>query len=320
MILIVASAEDVHARCVVHELAARGDQAVIFDPLELGSGAFLSLSFNGSSEAVLHTTQGIEIRSGDVGCVWYRRPRSAVLPDSVLAEEDREFGVREWSTAFAGFMQSLDARFVNCIDAQASCTKPRQLMMAQEIGLAIPPTLITNDPSAAMDFVEEHDGQVIHKAMSSPRHQLLETRVWTAADSGLLDVLHIAPIILQRRIDGPGDIRATVFGENVRAAFIASGGGPSPVDSRLDLDSSCLPYDVDVDMLHKLRLLMHKLNLVFGTIDLKVTEDGELVFLEVNPQGQFLYVEVLTGLPLVSDMADLLGMWERCPRSAAGAG
>ena len=40
---------------------------------------------------------------------------------------------------------------------------------------------------------------------------------------------------------------------------------------------------------------MDELGLVFGTIDLKVADNGEHIFLEVNPQGQFLYIEILTG-------------------------
>lgn len=51
---------------------------------------------------------------------------------------------------------------------------------------------------------------------------------------------------------------------------------------------------------------MATLGLVFGTIDLKITHDGEYVFLEVNPQGQFLYVENLTGLPITLALARLL--------------
>jgi hypothetical protein len=43
-----------------------------------------------------------------------------------------------------------------------------------------------------------------------------------------------------------------------------------------------------------------------GIVDLKETPDGELVWLEVNPQGQFLFLESLTGQPLASYFADYL--------------
>ena len=51
---------------------------------------------------------------------------------------------------------------------------------------------------------------------------------------------------------------------------------------------------------------MDELGLVFGTIDLKVADNGELFFLEINPQGQFLYIEIRTGLPISKALADFL--------------
>jgi biotin carboxylase len=51
---------------------------------------------------------------------------------------------------------------------------------------------------------------------------------------------------------------------------------------------------------------MRQLGLLFGTIDMKLTDEGEHVFLEVNPQGQFLYIEILTGMPIASAVADFL--------------
>jgi hypothetical protein len=39
---------------------------------------------------------------------------------------------------------------------------------------------------------------------------------------------------------------------------------------------------------------------------MKLTDEGEYVFLELNPMGQFLYVEILTGFPLTAAMAELL--------------
>ena len=51
---------------------------------------------------------------------------------------------------------------------------------------------------------------------------------------------------------------------------------------------------------------MHELGLVFGTVDLKLTDNGEHVFLEINPQGQFLYIEILTGLPISRALAEFL--------------
>jgi hypothetical protein len=48
------------------------------------------------------------------------------------------------------------------------------------------------------------------------------------------------------------------------------------------------------------------MGLVFGTLDLKITDRNEHVFFEINPQGQFLYVEILTKLPITKSVAKYL--------------
>lgn len=51
---------------------------------------------------------------------------------------------------------------------------------------------------------------------------------------------------------------------------------------------------------------MADLGLVFACIDFIVTPDDKFVFLEINPNGQWLWVEKLTGLPIAESMAKLL--------------
>lgn len=49
-----------------------------------------------------------------------------------------------------------------------------------------------------------------------------------------------------------------------------------------------------------------RMHLNFGCFDLIVTPDGEYVFLECNPNGQWLWVELATGLPIAEAIADFL--------------
>jgi len=74
----------------------------------------------------------------------------------------------------------------------------------------------------------------------------------------------------------------------------------------LDFDAPCERWDLPESVDKLLRNLMSELGLVFATIDLKITNQGEYVFLEVNPQGQFLYVEILTNLPITLALARFL--------------
>jgi glutathione synthase/RimK-type ligase-like ATP-grasp enzyme len=52
--------------------------------------------------------------------------------------------------------------------------------------------------------------------------------------------------------------------------------------------------------------LMDSLGLVYGAIDLRLKPDGTYVFLEVNPAGQFLFIEAVTGQPIARTLAETL--------------
>ena len=51
---------------------------------------------------------------------------------------------------------------------------------------------------------------------------------------------------------------------------------------------------------------MHALGLVYGAIDMRLTPNGEYVFLEVNPAGQWLFIEQATGQPISAAIAEAL--------------
>jgi D-alanine-D-alanine ligase-like ATP-grasp enzyme len=57
---------------------------------------------------------------------------------------------------------------------------------------------------------------------------------------------------------------------------------------------------------NQIRLLMRHLGLTYGCLDFIQTKDDEFYFLEVNPAGQWLWIEQLTGLPISSAIADEL--------------
>ena len=56
----------------------------------------------------------------------------------------------------------------------------------------------------------------------------------------------------------------------------------------------------------RVRAVLDTLGLEMGVIDLKLTPDGTLVWLEVNPQGQFLFLDALTHLGLTDRFAAYL--------------
>jgi glutathione synthase/RimK-type ligase-like ATP-grasp enzyme len=244
-----------------------------------------------------------------VDAVWTRRPGRPTVPGSVLDADHRQFALNEWRSVLDGMTATIGAstRVVNPLEAQrAAAVKPYQLAVAQRVGLRIPDTLITSDPEHAKEFVDRHHGSVIHKAMTALPQAFLETRMWQDDDLSRLDQLPLAPTIFQEFLDGPADIRVTIAGDEQFAALIASSSSRIGIDSRLDLDVPARACDLPPDVCASLGALMRGLGLSFATIDLKVDARGDHHFLEVNPQGQFLYIEILTGQPISAAVARTL--------------
>ena len=71
-------------------------------------------------------------------------------------------------------------------------------------------------------------------------------------------------------------------------------------------EAKVAPVTLPEPVQHQLRQLQHRLGLVYGAIDMRRTDAGEYVFLEVNPAGQWLFVEQRTGLPIAKAIADYL--------------
>jgi glutathione synthase/RimK-type ligase-like ATP-grasp enzyme len=63
-----------------------------------------------------------------------------------------------------------------------------------------------------------------------------------------------------------------------------------------------MPEQVEASIMR----LMNSFEINFASLDMILTPEGEFVFLELNPNGQWLWLERDLGLPLVAHMADLL--------------
>jgi glutathione synthase/RimK-type ligase-like ATP-grasp enzyme len=74
----------------------------------------------------------------------------------------------------------------------------------------------------------------------------------------------------------------------------------------MNLDAKYAPHDLPLETTAKLAALMERLGLVYGAIDLRLTPEGHYFFLEINPAGQFLYIEHATGQPIAAALAHAL--------------
>jgi glutathione synthase/RimK-type ligase-like ATP-grasp enzyme len=98
-----------------------------------------------------------------------------------------------------------------------------------------------------------------------------------------------------------------VVGERLFATAITPPPGGYEIDYRMDLVGARFePAELGGETERGIRVLMRELGLVYGAIDLRRTPGGAEVFLEINPAGEWRFIEERTGQPITAAVADLL--------------
>jgi glutathione synthase/RimK-type ligase-like ATP-grasp enzyme len=307
-VLIVSSLDDPHARAVMEALSHWGAAVELLDLSEFPRSLALSMTFEQGERRFLLRRDGQNpFDLSTVRSIWWRRPQPFKLAAAITNPLHRGFALSEASTAWQGLYQSLDAFWVNDPMRDAAAHhKPWQLSLAQQVGLTIPATLMTNDPDEARDFWRRHEGGVVFKMFRALPDVWRETRRLRPDDAALAESVRLTPIIFQTLVEAVADVRVTVIGEEFFAASADLRAVEYPLDFRFNLnlrwDKHTLPAPVE----SALRNLMRRAGLEYGAIDLRLTPNGEYVFLEVNSGGEFLFIETATGQKIAAALASHL--------------
>ncbi len=304
---MLATEADPHARAVADAIAALGGRARILDLSRFPQRASLTIRYDccgGRAYALGDGDDAVDLSA--VEAVWWRRPQQPEVSDEIIDPTRRLFAANEAHEALAGLWFSLDARWINDpAKDHVAHRKVKQLRVAQEAGLRIPDTLITSDPAAARLFIDRHGYRdVIYKSFSAFETEWRETRLLRPEELQLLDYVRYAPVIFQEYVDAVHDLRITIVGDEIFPAAIHSQETEYPVDFRMDMHNAAIEEAVlPAGVADRLRDLMRRLGLVYGAIDMRRRPDGEHVFLEINPAGQWLFVEQATGQPIAAALA-----------------
>jgi glutathione synthase/RimK-type ligase-like ATP-grasp enzyme len=307
MILVISHHRDEHAQAVMVELSRHGAATQMLDlarfPLQLG----LAMRYDGAGGTrFMFGCDQTGLDLDDCGVIWWRRPQSPSVEGAVGRQAYQHFALSESHEALHGLWQASDAFWINepARDAVAN-RKAYQLKLAGALGLEVPRTLISNCPQAVREFVHELGvGRVIYKAFSATEQDWRETRLLREEELDKLENVRYAPVIFQSYIEADVDLRITVVGDEVFPAAIHSQDTSYKVDFRMDIGAARIePAVLPAEVKAKLLQLMRQLGLVYGAIDMRRRPDGSHVFLEVNPAGQWLFIERATGQRITQALA-----------------
>ncbi|MGC9500541.1 ATP-grasp ribosomal peptide maturase [Streptomyces sp. WG7] len=307
-VLVATEADDITADMVITELNRRNVPVVRLNPADIGVDLTVSARF-GTCPAPVVGQVRTRSRTADltqVRAVYWRRPTWPVF--TYYGDDDARYAAAQVRYGLGGTLYSLEGPlWVNHpLRNTAADYKPAQLAAAQRFGLRVPPTIVTNDPGEARQFITSH-GEVIHKTLRWTPYQRDGVPVTTWAEpvtaAEIDDSVSVTPHLFQARVNKVADIRVLVVGSRVFAVRIDSG----LLDWRKDY--SALSYTVvDLpDHVDKaLRAYLDHFGLVSGSFDLAVDRTGDHWWLELNPNGQWAWLEEKTGLGMSAAFADLL--------------
>lgn len=333
--LLVTGRGDVHADLVEAHIRDNGGNPFRMNLDEFPEEFEVELAFGdgygGGRVGCLATGDTLEL--AEIGAVWMRGKASFSFRSKDLGPQERAFATEETEHLLLGLLYSLDCYWMSHPAAlRRAGWKGEQLDRAARMGFAVPPSIFTNDRRAAEAFLARH-GEVVFKSLSTPMLAaemvgaddrvvtgLPTTRI-TAEHREMLDAVAELPCFFQRYVPKRHELRVTVVGDRLFAARIHSQDDPrTAVDCRdmsaeIRYEKTVLPVEIERRCLE----FVHSYGLTYGAIDLIVTPDGDHVFLENNPVGQFLFVqELVPELDMIGAVADCLMEGARsCDRAAA---
>ncbi|MET8602278.1 ATP-grasp ribosomal peptide maturase [Streptomyces sp. SM1P] len=307
-VLVATEADDLTADMVISELNRRNVPVARFNPADIGAALTISARFGSCPAPVAGQlrTPSRTVELAEVRSVYWRRPVWPAFDH--LEPDDARFGAAQTRYGLGGTLYALDGPlWVNHpLHNAAADYKPAQLAIAQRLGLTVPSTLVTNDPDEARSFIGDHE-QVIFKTLRWTPYRRGGVPVTGWADPVMATEIDervaVAPHLFQAVVNKVADLRVLVVGREVFAVRIESG----MLDWRKDY--SALSYRVVNLPAHVQDALLAYLDhfgLASGSFDFAVDEAGGLWWLELNPNGQWGWLEESTGLAMSAAFAELL--------------
>ncbi len=234
---------------------------------------------------------------------YIRQPK---MPSIDVVAEDKEFAKREIGETLKSLWRAIgDDVWLNApYRLLRASNKPEQLSIARSIGFIIPDTYIGIDYKCIKDFLKSHSSQVIAKAVKhgfnfeGDKARIAATQIFDQCALDKIKSYATLPMIFQHQIEKKYDIRVIVVGKKVFATAINSQDHEeTKVDWRLsdcykislDQHGIILPQEIEEKCLEMNNIF----NLRYSAIDLILGKDGVFYFLELNPNGQWAWLEQL---------------------------
>jgi glutathione synthase/RimK-type ligase-like ATP-grasp enzyme len=297
-VVILTDAGDDEAARIKKKLEDRGVEAHYFDTSCFPQTVSISWT---PQERVgsLRLEDGRQLNFDEIRSVYWRIMCEVHVAPQLSPEMQRVARYDSFSL-LRTFFRGCPARWVNGWEAmEFHKEKPLQLAKAQELGVRIPRTLISNSAEEILAFIGDGQEYIFKPVYGGARTKKLNTVEMN--QERLQRVLSLSPVTIQTYIPGT-NIRSFIVGERVFTLEFIS----KRVDFRDDHELAVVPWTLPRPQVERALAIGQAFGLSWGAIDWRLDERGDYYFLEANPSPMFVYAEDKSGLPISDALVDLL--------------
>lgn len=306
MIFILSIFQDLHALTVQRHVREAGrTECHVIECDRIAQRDFMGYGVNYLIGNRILTSEGFHVSLCDSDVVWLRTASSHQILDFPVEDEGAKVIIDSDSVGgLTGLLAShFHGKWISTREATyRAADKIGQLQAAHESGFRVPRTLVSQSRDDVVALYESCAGAIIVKTIVGAPGPLLQTVKLDNPAASDAATFAAAPAIYQEYIQGCDHLRLNCFGDRSFAALIRT----DDLDWRVNLNVPITSYPVPPSLHHRVRTVLDRLGLEMGIVDLKLTPGGEPVWLEVNPQGQFLFLDALTDLHLAERFTDYL--------------
>ena len=320
MLLVVTNKSDLACDFLILRLKERGITFKRLNTEEYGHQYEFYLSVRQHGLAFTITFRdGVQLTNFTIRAVYFRQPLLPTL-ETEVARQDRPFAVREIGEHFRSLWRAIDEeKWVNHPrNLWLASNKVEQLALAVDFGFFIPDTLVTHSLPQIKDFYDHHSGRVICKAVKNGFVNHLDGATVALTQRIGETFFHNAhefaaiPSIYQNEIRKEYDIRVIVIGSEIFATAIYS---QEYVETEVDWRAWDLcdfslrhePVNLPDTVMAGCQAITAHYSLSYSAIDLILGKDGTYYFLELNPNGQWAWIEHHTGYRIRDALIDCMG-------------
>jgi len=312
-VLVITDNFDTHADFICPKITHYDTRVFRFDTNNLERYQ-IDLMPDLSKLLLVDKSDGDLISADEITSVWYRRPSPDRKADELIDADGLKFfrgETKEW-------IKSITFALKHCFWVTApwllyeSRIKSRQLSVAQALGLQVPRTLITMDPDSVKRFYSECQDGMVAKPLKVPfvesKESFYTLRVQEINPADLDNpALYICPTVFQEKISVSHELRIVAIGHRLFAfkavtkeknALDIRSGGLGNVEY-----SAC---EISEALSSKIISMLSQFNTPFSSMDFLVDCDGREYFVDLNPNGQWLFLEFLTGVNMSDVFVEML--------------